>query len=168
MFYIIEREYVGPNRDQHADDGHIIIVQNVPGRTNSSYEERIDGWLGTTNDWAEYARGEYGSLESARAAVIERFGPCRAKVPVFEDDNTCVECYRVGEFAQMSREETSDWIYPGLQSCVAAETTDSELDALISEWESDANSQGYTFDSRATDMARAYRDEQIENRNSDE
>lgn len=158
MYYIIERDYVGPNPDQHADD-HTVLIQNVPGRTNSSHEERTEGWLGTTNDWAEYARGEYETIEEARKAIEARFGPCRETPPVWENDDTAVELYRVGQYEPMCRETTADWIYSGLQSDVTADTTDEQLEALIDEWESACNDEGYTLDSRAIDMARAYRDE---------
>lgn len=166
-FYVIEREYVGPNQDQHCDD-HTVVIQNVPGRTNSSHEERTEGWLGTTNDWAVHAHGEYETIEAARAAIAEKFGKCRETPPVWEDDDTCIETYLVGEFAQMSREETGDWIYSGLKSEVTADTTNEQIDALIKEWEGECNSEGYTLDSRADDMARAYRDELIAERDEDD
>jgi hypothetical protein len=170
MLYIIEREYVGPNQDQHADDGHYIIIQNVPGRTNSSHEERTDGWLGTTNDWAEYARGEYETIEAAHAAIEARFGTCRLDADNDEVryDDDVAEVWRVGEFAQMSREETSDWIYSGLQADVTADTTDERLEALIEEYEAEIRSEGYTLDARAIDMAKEYRDELIEKRDEAE
>lgn len=165
MFYIIETNYVGPNKDQHVDADEVRI-QTEPGRTNSSRQERTDGWLGTTNDWAEVAHGEYETEEEAREAIEERFGECRERAvgsdPVNDDPDGCVVAvFKIGKFEKMSREWTADWINPGLQSDVTADTTDEELEALIEEWEGECNGEGYTLDSRAIDMAREYRDELI-------
>ena len=168
MFYIIETNYVGPNSDQHADADEVRI-QTEPGRTNSSHQERTEGWLGTTNDWAQYARGEYETEDAARAAIEELFGECRERAvgsdPVNDDPDGCVVAvFKVGKYEPMSREWTAGWITPGLQSDVTADTTDEQLEALIEEWEGACNGEGYTLDSRAIDMAREYRDELIASR----
>lgn len=44
-YYFIEREYVGPNRNNDKNNRHVLIIQNFPGKTNMSYEERemMDG-----------------------------------------------------------------------------------------------------------------------------
>jgi hypothetical protein len=165
MFYIIERKYVGPNQtDAQYCDAHTVLIQSVPGRTNSSHEERTEGWLGTTNEWAEHAHGEYETLEAARAAVEEKFGKCRESDLTWEDPDTAVELYRVGEYEPMSREATGDWIYGGLRADVTAKTTDEQLEELIAEYEAAANDEGCTLDSDAIDMAREYRDERIAER----
>ena len=68
-YYIIENDYVGPNRAGHELTTPAYTIQTTPGRTNMSHEERINGWLGTTNDWHVAAHGEY----SDAAGVIEFF-----------------------------------------------------------------------------------------------
>ena len=65
-FYLIRSEYVGPNTDQHRYDGKAFFVQTEPGRTNMSHEIKIEGWLGTTNDWYECAYGVFDSIEEAQ------------------------------------------------------------------------------------------------------
>ena len=80
MYYVIETNYAGPNHDQHAD-ADIIEISTAPAITNSSHEVRIEGWCGTTNDWAVYAHGEYASAEEARAAIAEKFGDVRDSDP---------------------------------------------------------------------------------------
>ena len=76
MFYVIEKEFVG-----HADfntgydkiiNGHYFEVRPEPGRKNMSREVAIGSssepvWLGTTNDWSAYARGEYETEDAAIA-----------------------------------------------------------------------------------------------------
>lgn len=48
-------------------DTRIIRIQTTPGKTNLSHQKRTKGWLGTSNDYSEYARGEFKSIEDARA-----------------------------------------------------------------------------------------------------
>ena len=77
-YYVIEKEFVG-----HADfntgydllvNGHFFEVRTEPGRKNMSNEVAIGRpdepvWLGTTNDWAEYARGSYETEDDANVAA---------------------------------------------------------------------------------------------------
>ena len=78
MFYVIEKEFVG-----HADintgrdlivNGHYFEVRDEPGRKNMSREVAVGSrtepvWLGTTNDWAAYARGSYETEDDANVAA---------------------------------------------------------------------------------------------------
>ena len=77
-YYVIEKEFVG-----HADfgtgydklvNGHFFEVRDEPGRKNMSKEIAIGRpdepvWLGTTNDWASYARGAYETEDDANVAA---------------------------------------------------------------------------------------------------
>ena len=78
MYYIIETNYAGANknRDQYVDLDRIEI-RTAPAKTNMSHQVRIEGWCGTTNDWAVYAHGEYATIAEARAAIAETFGKVR-------------------------------------------------------------------------------------------
>lgn len=53
---------MGPTDDYY-------VIQTTPGRTNMSHEERVEGWLGQTNDWSAYAEGEFDSIEAAAADI---------------------------------------------------------------------------------------------------
>jgi len=79
MYYVIEKEYVGPADFCTGYDllvnGHFFEVRDEPGRKNMSHEVAIGRpdepvWLGTSGDWAAYARGEYASEEDAISAAI--------------------------------------------------------------------------------------------------
>ncbi|MEN1399022.1 hypothetical protein [Pseudomonas aeruginosa] len=152
MYYIIETNYVGPNQaqDRYVDVDKIEISTS-PAITNSSHEERTEGWCGTTNDWAIYAHGEYVTIEEARAAIAEKFGSVRDCDPSgdsFESyDEDVVETYKPGKYAPMSSEATADWAYEGIQSDIEADTTDERIAELVAEYEAAANNQGYTLDS---------------------
>lgn len=64
--YVILNNYVGPNRSEHRD---YYAITSTPQRTNMSHEERIEGWLGTTNDWSVQAMGEFETIDAAREAI---------------------------------------------------------------------------------------------------
>lgn len=51
-FYLIEISHLHKGWSRRRFDNH-------PGRTNMSHEERIDGWLGTTNDIQSMALGHW-------------------------------------------------------------------------------------------------------------
>ena len=65
-YYIIESHYVGPNNIHR----HSITIQNEPGRANMSHEIQLDGWLGTSNDYAAYAHGTYATQEAAETYIL--------------------------------------------------------------------------------------------------
>lgn len=55
-------------------------VREEPGRKNLSKEPLVKGWLGTTNDWSEYALGRFDTEDEAWAAIdaaLARDGKCR-------------------------------------------------------------------------------------------
>lgn len=73
-FYLVEREYVGPDRDSDNDiENHVFGIWSEPQCTNSSHQPLIEGWLGTTNDWSETAMGEFTTLEEARLSVDDQY-----------------------------------------------------------------------------------------------
>ena len=70
MYYIIEKNYVGPlvGADEYIDADTISICTR-PALKNLSGEPCADGWCGTTNNWAVTAYGEHPTLEAARAEI---------------------------------------------------------------------------------------------------
>lgn len=162
MYYIIETNYVGPNQDQYVDVDKIEISTS-PAITNSSHEERTEGWCGTTNDRAVYAHGEYATIEEARAAITEKFGEVRdsdANGDSFESyDEDVVVTYKPGKYEPMSSQATADWAYEGIQADIKSDTTDEGIAELVAEYEAEANGQGYTLDSDLEDFMRDRRQE---------
>lgn len=167
MYYVIETKYVGPNQlqDQYTDVD-TIAISTTPAITNSSHEERTQGWCGTTNDWAVYAHGEYATLEEARAAIAQEFGDVRSDETA--DDENVVELYKPGKYAPMSREATEDWTFDGIQESIDADTTDERIAELVAEFEEIANGEGYTLDSDLDDLMKARRQELQDERDEDE
>jgi hypothetical protein len=160
-YYIIEINYVGINQDQHIDSDEIQI-RTEPGRTNSSNEVSTEGWLGTTNDWAYYAHGEYETIDEAREAVAEKFDNVRDSDPDYADEEWVVEVYKPGKYAPMDAEATRNWVWEGVRCDITPDTTDEQIQALLDDYESAANSDGYTLDTRtAEQMMYDYREEQV-------
>jgi len=62
--FLVEDEYIGPNRASKGQRAHLIRVLDTPARTNMSGEARITGWLGTTDDWYREALGEFSRTEA--------------------------------------------------------------------------------------------------------
>ena len=154
--YVIEVNYVGPNRDQNIDADQIKITTE-PARKNMSNEVCLDGWCGTTNDWAVYARGEYDSKEAAEKAINALYKDTR-KADFDDNDQSIVAVYKPGKYEPLCKEETGNFIYDSLISSVTQTTTDDEIRALVDEWEATANEEGWTL-TGAFDLAVAYRNE---------
>jgi len=145
MFYLIERQYVGPNAltsDGHiiGDTWHVMQICDTPGRTNQSDEELTNGWLGTTNDWSAYARGAFDTVEEARRAVHEAGFTVEQTVgdDEFDDDLDIVEQW-ITVAASRVQVDASDWLITCLGENetregygITAATTDAELAAAAS------------------------------------
>jgi len=71
-YYPVKRIYLDTKQKrewpEYADFDRVEI-RDYPQRTNGSHEIRTRGWLGTTNQVAEHALGEFGTLAEAEAAV---------------------------------------------------------------------------------------------------
>ena len=163
-YYVIETNYVGPNRDQHVDDDRIEI-STIPARTNSSKEIKLEGWCGTTNDWAVFAHGQFDTQAEAEAFIAEQFGPVREagedEFPFGFDDGV-VACFRKGKYIPMDAEGTGNYCWPGIEVDITADTTDEEIDALVEQYESIVNGEGYTLDKRSLWETMESRRDQLE------
>lgn len=172
MYYVIETNYVGPNQDQNCDADTVGIF-TAPARTNMSNEVMIDGWCGTSNDWSTYGRGEFETLEEARAAIDERYGAVREQDITDAIDDDLAELYAIGEFEPMSREQTGDWIYSGIREDIDADTSDERIAELADEYEAYANAEttdnqcGYTL-TDAEELMLEYRQQLRDEREDDD
>ena len=155
--YVIEVNYVGPNRDQNIDADQIKITTE-PARKNLSNEVCLDGWCGTTDDWAVYARGVYDSKEAAEKFIKTLYKDTR-ETDFDDNDQSIVAVYKPGKYEPLCKEATRNFIHDALQESITTSTTDDEIRALVDEWEAAANDEGWTL-TDAFDLAVAYRNEQ--------
>jgi len=147
-YYVIEREYVGPNQNNLSTDyhniafGHYFEIQDAPGRTNMSGEERLDGWLGTTSDWASYAHGEFDSEESAREWIEDQLSDgYRESDDDDELDPDVIARYYVGDETSVNIFDAAEWLHDSPPEISA----DSDLNKLAEEIEEEAKSEGVTL-----------------------
>jgi hypothetical protein len=111
-----------------------------------SGEECTSGWLGTTNDWAEYAHGEFSSLEEARQAVASVGGQAGYREASPEDSplsdlyDNIVEEYRVGSLPYLTSAENKELAFDGAQEEVNATMNDRDLDRLAEQLSQDIKS----------------------------
>lgn len=146
QFFLIESEYTGPNqRDSHGNwigDSRVMTITTTPGTTNSSHEERTDGWLGTTNDNCLTAHGVFDTIEEARQSAHD-LGFTEQDTDTDDDslwfsrDDGDVEFWITPEAAR-EQWDAGDWFLNGLGrsgTCaeygITAQTTDAELDAAV-------------------------------------
>lgn len=163
MFYVIENSYVGGNEDCHFDVDNIIISEK-PACGNLSGEPVFDGWAGTTDDWSVVAHGEFESIGDAVAYVYDNFvvrseGP---DGPYINDvlDPDVVAMYRVGRYAQMTRQMTGDYLNDAFNAIVAADD-DASLRERLYYAEEAAQGEGCTLHGDAFEMMVSVRDERI-------
>ena len=168
-YYITSREYVGPNVAERPNSKRYYITTVAP-RTNMSHEIRVSGWLGTTNDIAEYAHGEFETPEAATAALDEITGddyrePDGDIEPIgFDDDGDPIEvlvCRIAGRLEQWGAQSSKDWCYEAMQSGVTASTTDEQIEEMVEALDADLGSEmNATLDTGAVKkMCRDRRDE---------
>jgi hypothetical protein len=62
--YLIEIEYIGPDRESKGRRAHMIRALDSPEHTNLSREPRAEGYLGTTDNWRKEALGEFTPQEA--------------------------------------------------------------------------------------------------------
>lgn len=158
MFYITSSEYVGPNLDERLNS-HEYRIQTWEPETNMSHAVRTDGWLGTTNDVAAYAHGEFETEEAARAEVERLLADTGYRELDCDDPGSIDDGeelyytarYAVGRYETWGREGTSNWCYEGVNADVTADTTDERIKELVAEYEGAANGEGFSLDLRTVE-----------------
>lgn len=162
MYYVIEIEYVGPNRDQAKYvDSRTVEIRDEPALYNMSQEPCLKGWCGTTDDWAMYAYGEYDTLKEAQACARHNFGHLRSFD--YEGDNPhVVEVYKPGKYVPMSKEQTEDWVWEAAHADIDADTTDKQISKLVEKYEEQANEEGYRLHDALADMLKEHRQDKQE------
>jgi hypothetical protein len=148
MFYLISIEYVGPNtldsKGNIIGDSETVQITTTPPRTNMSDEVMINGWLGTTNDWSSHALGEFKTLEDA-LSELKSLG---FTSEVESEENGVFSEWQKPS-AALEKWSAGDWLLNSLgregickEYCIAAETTDEELEKISERMDSAANEDG--------------------------
>lgn len=139
-FYVIESvDTMG--QDNRNDK---VMISTEPARTNLSKEIRLEGWCGTTDNISTIARGEYGSIEEARAFIKANYPEGVREMDFFNEENV-VALFRVGRYEPMDLDATSAYVWDELDERITAESTDQEIEAIAVELEETANGDGFTL-----------------------
>ena len=161
--YLILTQYVGPTRHGKFDpaDGDLLITTE-PGRTNQSHEVRTEGWLGTSNDTAEHAHGEYETLEAAQARAAE-MGYAHVLgedgEPTAWDDYDYVVEVRRTERDSRAQWDAGDWLQATIGDLgITAASTDADLEALVERLTTEAHADGVEL-SRLSPTLESHRQE---------
>jgi hypothetical protein len=131
-YYVVEREYVGPDRNRNRRE-HTYSVTTEPARTNMGRQPITSGWAGTTNDVSVTARGEYPTLTAAVAAIAALCDEDGYREDETADlDNHEVARYAHGSLEPWSADESGDWA-AACQDEVTALSDDDALQRLVDE-----------------------------------
>jgi hypothetical protein len=132
MYYIISHKYVGPNnKDSKGNiigDSETRVITTSPPLTNQSHEKKVSGWLGTTNDIASYAHGEFSTVELALQALKDD----GFTSPVESDEEDAISEWQT-ESASRDNWDVKDWLDSMTTEQIASEygiTANSSNDEL--------------------------------------
>ena len=142
MYYLIERYYVGKNPCQFPDSD-VIEIRTAP------VMETI------YSDWAVDLRGQYETLEEARAAIEPEFGCVRSCYPLgnrFENaDEFVVETFKPGKYSPMSLDTVAHYCEDVIDE-IAADTSYERMEELAANAECIANRVGYTLGNHLSEL----------------
>jgi hypothetical protein len=153
-YYITITEYVGPNERDAYGRRHrsLLRIGTEPPRTNMSREVQTRGWLGTTNDWASYAHGEYDTLEEAMESAQRSW-----KTFVLDDedegvylldDPSLVAVLGMGDADPWSVVDAEDWLTEPklLYDDIRQDPSDEGIARLAERLTEEAKGDGITVD----------------------
>lgn len=167
MFYVISVSYTGPNdRDSRGNflgDTETMSITTEAPRTNMSREIRVNGWLGTTNDWSHYAHGEFEVYEDALGYV---------KNEGFTEDVEENKADVLGTWqrksATLEKWDAGNWLINAMgqdgvlrEYGISSETTDEEIKVLVERIKEEAENDGIALFGTKKCLVRL-RDELIE------
>lgn len=141
-FYVIES--INTMSQGNQDDR--VVIANEPARTNLGNVVRTEGWCGTTDDISVTARGEYGSIEEARAFIKAHYSEGVREMDDFYDEGeTVVASFLIGRYEKLDQDATSEYVWDELDERITAQSTDQEIEAIAADLEGTANGDGFTL-----------------------
>jgi len=135
-FYVVEHEYIGPNKYESHDDkwinyDHCEIVDEPALDTNG--EPKIKGSCGTKHDVNIFAWGEFDTEQEAEAYIVGHIGYFKTE-----------DGYKAHEYPLMSVDSTREWLNLD-ESDITGSTTNVELEKMLDNWNMEANGNGYAL-----------------------
>lgn len=142
--WVVSSNNVGSNRmsvgDQNGKspifDEVIYITTNIP-KTNMSGDDRINGWLGQTGDYSDYAHGGFACVDAAKTFITEIMKGKTIDEDLLDPYEDIREQYTTAEFEEYYF--VADWFdndKPEVEGL-----TDQEIEELAEKEEQEANKQ---------------------------
>jgi len=157
-FYILESIYNG-SKEYCADLDEIEIIKG-------SCEGLQDH---TINDWSFRYHGTFDTVESAEKALKETFDDelrnCDSENElnvIIKRDNNVVATYKPRYYVDIPISGSFDFVYYFLKDDVNVDTTDEDIDKLVTKYELEANDQGYELLGDVEQWIKDYRQELID------
>ena len=148
-FYILESIYNG-SKQYCADLDQIEIIKGSC--------EGLEDY--TCNNWSLRYHGTFDTVESAEKALKETFDD-ELRDCDSEYDNV-VATYKRGYLVEISISDSFDFVYYFLKDDVDVDTTDEDIDKLITKYELEANDQGLELLGDVEQWIKDYRQELID------
>lgn len=136
-YYIIETELTLNATGLPSE--HYYTIETEPGRGNLSGEIITSGWLGTTNDWAQYAHGGYVTENEAKGILARLIGTDDLSNHVIDDDDDDGIRYSALR-TDWEDWDADEWCYADAVNRVTAAMTDEQLIEYAEELEAGAES----------------------------
>ncbi|WP_419621518.1 hypothetical protein [Thiolapillus sp.] len=127
-YYVVEVEYCGPNPyDVQNVDIDRYEITTTPPRISATGDVCTYGFLGTYNNVARYALGEYDSLAAAEYSVqTESLRGHQYRRDPEEDLPPDVQAvYRLGRYAPVTDDVLGQWLENSVD--ISADDTDTDL-----------------------------------------
>ena len=128
QYYVCASIYVGPD-EQEQLNGSSVSITTRPWFTEKDLASIY-------SDWSAEQEGPFATLPEAQKYMQTKYGDCRpidkdwAEPDILPD---IVECYAIGAYEQLTKEDTRTWLYDGLEDLVSADTTDPQLEKTADE-----------------------------------
>ena len=117
-YYVVEVNWTGPyqNTQRYIDYDRYEVTTEPPRNTSGNIQ--LSGWLGTNDDVASYAHGEYESQTAAEYAIVRMLdGECRRHDEVDAAmELGVVALYRPGRYSPMSDDVLGDYIFRTIET----------------------------------------------------
>lgn len=147
--WVISTSNIGPNRMSVGDENgehpifdEVIEIDSEIPRTNMSNEERVEGWLGSNNEYSSYAHGGFASVESARTYITEYMGGRLIDLDMCEDvfpqHKEIEEAYTTAKFDKY--DFLDSWF--SVDEPDVSHLSDEEIEKLAEVEEKEAKEQG--------------------------
>ncbi|QOR37961.1 hypothetical protein HNO52_05145 [Billgrantia diversa] len=147
MYFVIERQHIGPKRQQDADsDLHCFEVLSQPARHVSSGEACLNDSCGEEWGIETYAHGEHPTAEAAEFFIRNYMADLGLEYREDEElKGEVVSRFYVGRYKTLGVRKTQEWLYGIDMSDTDADTTDEDIAEIVRTIQEGAHETGEEY-----------------------